>query len=405
MKTEQIKKLCAYLNQHTAERYPIANESLAESTDFIRNGYLKMLAVVLQQAGTVTPAQQALFQRILAGAQTEKTVEDYLRAALSVTIDDYLQFTAECRELPLKYRWLLDALLLTCTETRTEEQLRLIAQFCESLGLAKNEIDSIASMAKAILTLKEAEFVSAYEKKAATVPAETFSGYLSLLVKNGLCHNEHLTLFVPIGQENITAQMLKKIDELNTPCVEICGAAIDIGACSLEFSGREKVVLDHCHFTGSDTQPICFDNCQEVKIRQCTFTSFRTQTLEFVNSLKVQIVGCEFKDCINKCSSYGKLGNQHHMISGWEIQSNIYQFDIIDSSFEDCGLNNLHDGRGETFISNIKSTVNNCSFVNCWFYRDTWLDHCCDGTKDSIPMFTSDSSATNCTFEDSARFK
>lgn len=400
MKTEQIKKLCAYLDQHAAERwYPIANESLAESTDFIRNGYLKMLAVVLQQAGSVTLAQQALFQRILAGARTEKTAEDYLRSALSVTIDDYLQFTAECRELPLKYRWLLDALLLTCTETRTEEQLRLIAQFCESLGLAKNEIDSIASMAKAILTLKEADYVSAYEKKAATVPAETFSGYLALLVKSGLCHNEHLTLFVPIGKENITAQILKKIDELDTPCVEICGAAIDIGACSLEFSDREKVVLDHCHFTGGDTQPIIFDNCQEVKIRQCTFTSFQTRTLVFSDVQTIRITGCEFKDCVytyNKSSyDWGRLGG---VIDG---DGNIQRCDIIDSSFCACGGRNATNYYRSAFISSIDSNVDNCSFINCWHYSNGNRDP----ESSNRTMFTPESSATNCTFEDSARFK
>lgn len=403
MKTEQIKKLCAYLDQHAAERwYPIANESLAESTDFIRNGYLKMLAVVLQQAGSVTLAQQALFQRILAGARTEKTAEDYLRSALSVTIDDYLQFTAECRELPLKYRWLLDALLLTCTETRTEEQLRLIAQFCESLGLAKNEIDSIASMAKAILTLKEADYVSAYEKKAATVPAETFSGYLALLVKSGLCHNEHLTLFVPIGKENITAQILEKIDELDTSCVEICGATLDIGACSLMFSGREKIVLDHCHFTGSDTQPICFDNCQEVKIRQCTFTSFRTQTLVFNDVQTIRITGCEFEDCvctyrITWTNNWGQLGCVIH-------GSNIQRCDIIDSSFCACGGKNgsCHQCYCSAFISDIESNVDNCSFINCWHYHD-YNNMDPDDVKRT--MFTSDSSATNCTFENSARFK
>lgn len=397
--TDTIKNLCEYLDQHTAERYPIANEPLAASTDFIRNGYLKMLAVVLQQAGSVTLAQQALFQRILAGARTEKTAEDYLRSALSVTIDDYLQFTAECRELPLKYRWLLDALLLTCTETRTEEQLRLIAQFCESLGLAKNEIDSIASMAKAILTLKEADYVSAYEKKAATVPAETFSGYLALLVKSGLCHNEHLTLFVPIGKENITAQILKKIDELDTSCVEICGATLDIGACSLMFSGREKIVLDHCHFTGGDTQPLGFSSIQEVEFRQCTFTSFQSRTLFFRDVQTIQITGCKFENCIY---SYRDHSNDWKQLGGVISGSNIQRCDIIDSSFIDCGgINSAYYYRS-AFISDIKSNVDNCSFINCWHYNNgTSKDP--DDLKRT--MFTSESWATNCTFENSARFK
>ena len=50
MNKSKIDNLCEYLNQNVAERYPISNKELSESTDYIKNVYLKLLSVVLHQS-------------------------------------------------------------------------------------------------------------------------------------------------------------------------------------------------------------------------------------------------------------------------------------------------------------------------------------------------------------------
>lgn len=48
MNKDKITILCKYLDNSVAQRYPISNSELAGSTDYIKNGYLRMLAVVMQ---------------------------------------------------------------------------------------------------------------------------------------------------------------------------------------------------------------------------------------------------------------------------------------------------------------------------------------------------------------------
>lgn len=57
MSSEHIKKLCEYIDQNKAKNYPIENAMLYESEDFIKNGYLRMLAVVLQVGNNITEGQ------------------------------------------------------------------------------------------------------------------------------------------------------------------------------------------------------------------------------------------------------------------------------------------------------------------------------------------------------------
>ena len=84
MEKSKIDFLCEYLEQNTAKQYPIANAELAESSDYIKNGYLKMLAVVMQQSGNILKTQLEVFRRIVEGAKVENAAEDYLRMALDI---------------------------------------------------------------------------------------------------------------------------------------------------------------------------------------------------------------------------------------------------------------------------------------------------------------------------------
>ena len=399
MNKNKIDILCEYLNKNGAKQYPISNKELSESTDYIKNGYLKMLAVILQQSGNVSNAQLEMFKRIIAGAETEKTAEDFLRMALDIEIEDYIKFSDECKDLKLKYRWVLDAIILTCVEERTAEQLRLIAQFCESYKVSKDELKYIAAMAKAIIGMQVSEYVTAYETKENSIPDTIFSDYMYLIANECICYNEHMTIFQASYKQKFSIQVLQKIQEVNTPCIKIIGANIDAANCNLNFSNKEKVILESCHFTGGDKE-INFKNCNEVIIRNCTFEHFSegTSTLNYIDSVLIDgcnFIDCEYKDNISNGKDY--LGSLIYGVT----EHTVGRFDLINTSFTNCGkiYSNRDRESDICFICNIDSFVDNCSFTNCW-YNYRWVT-----TSDNRgEMFTSRSSATNCKFKDSAPF-
>lgn len=399
MNKNKIDILCEYLNKNGAKQYPISNKELSESTDYIKNGYLKMLAVILQQSGNVSNAQLEMFKRIIVGAETEKTAEDFLRMALDIEIEDYIKFSDECKDLKLKYRWVLDAIILTCVEERTAEQLRLIAQFCESYNVSKDELKYIAAMAKAIIGMQVSEYVTAYEIKENSIPDTIFSDYMYLIANECICYNEHMTIFQASYKQKFSIQVLQKIQEVNTPCIKIIGANIDAANCNLNFSNKEKVILESCHFTGGDKE-INFSKCKEVIIRNCTFEHFSegTSTLNYIDSVLIDgcnFIDCEYKDSISNGEDY--LGSLIYVMN---IRG---RFNLINTSFINCsGISSYNScytyyRNKKAFICNIDSFVDNCSFTNCW-YRDS------ERRNRTGTMFTRSSSATNCKFENSAPF-
>lgn len=410
MNKNKIDILCEYLNKNGAKQYPISNKELSESTDYIKNGYLKMLAVILQQSGNVSNAQLEMFKRIIVGAETEKTAEDFLRMALDIEIEDYIKFSDECKDLKLKYRWVLDAIILTCVQERTAEQLKLIAQFCESYKVSKDELKYIAAMAKAIIGMQVSEYVTAYETKENSIPDTIFSDYMYLIANECICYNEHMTIFQASYKQKFSIQVLQKIQEVNTPCIKIIGASIDVANCNLKFSGKEKVILESCHFTGGDkeinfknyNEVIIFEKCKEVIIRNCTFEHFQTRTINLNSIDSVLIDGCKFIDCEYYDSEriYFSSGTRIYEYSVIYVSNIFDRLNLINTSFTDCsGINDKYQGFSKNaFICNIDSFVDNCSFTNCW-YRNSERD-----ITEGVKMFTRKSSATNCKFENSSPF-
>lgn len=67
MPSDKITKLCEYLDKNKAKNYQVPNAMLQEETDYIKNSYFKMLAVLLQQASAIQPSQEDLFARMVEG--------------------------------------------------------------------------------------------------------------------------------------------------------------------------------------------------------------------------------------------------------------------------------------------------------------------------------------------------
>lgn len=401
MDKSKIDLLCEYLNENVAKRYPIANSYLENNTDYIKNGYLKMLAVVMGQSGNVTKEQTELFKRIIEGAKVDEKAEDYLRMALEIEINDFINFADECKDLELKYRFILDAIILTCVKDRTEGQLALISQFCESYGITKEELQYIAMMAKAILNMSSSDYVSAYEVGVSAVAEAIFRDYMYLISKSCIYHNDHMTILAPNHKEDVTVQILEKIKEIDTPVIRIVGAEISVIGFDFKLKNKEKVILENCTFIGGSNYPIVFENCDEIIIENCKFSNFQTRTLHINGKSEIKFEECEF----NNCKYIHSLKGDYFQLGG-VIYSNypndIKKLDIVSSYFKECGGINKISVFKSAFISNIKSNVNNCRFINCWHYFGARGEK--DNNSEFRTMFTGDSISENCTYENSAHF-
>lgn len=90
MSNDRISRLCEYIDKNKAKNYPIYNSVLNMETDYIKNLYFKMLAVILQQGQEISDSQRALFERQVAGVECDYQVTDYFRQALEIEIEEYV---------------------------------------------------------------------------------------------------------------------------------------------------------------------------------------------------------------------------------------------------------------------------------------------------------------------------
>ncbi len=395
MSNVNIKKLCKYLTENKANHYQIENAFLSGATDFIKNGYLKMLAVILQQSEEITDSQLMIFKRILAGAKTDFAVEDYLRMALEIEVDDFIKFAAECKELPIKYRFILDAMILSGVSGKNEEQINLIADFCEFLAVDYQEVKYLANMAKAILSLNAASYVDTEESKNNSIPSNVYGGYIRLLPNNCIFSNSNMTIFQPTCTADVTVSALDKIKDTKTPCVKLVNVKVSLADYPLVFEGKSKVIIEGCEFKGGDKYSLKFNKCETVIIRNSSFESFSSRTIELYSVASLKIYDSNFMNCIYK---YYSFSSGWPKLGGVIYSDNNSAVDIDGCEFENCGGKNGCCEYRTAFISNGKCNVNNSKFINCWHHRGNI------NTDSSETMFTKDSKATNCVFENSANF-
>lgn len=401
MTKEKIRRLCAYIEENKASLYPVENEMLAEAADHLLNGYLKMLGVILHQGEEITDAQSHLYKRIIAGTPAEEKAEGYLRMALDIEIEEYESFISEVKELPVKFRFLLDALILSCVSRQSPGQIKLVAEFAEALGINAAELRYLAAIAKAELCMDGSAYTDADELKTDSIPENVTTGYLRMLTEDGVTKNSKLTIVHPLHNTEVTEAELEKVMQADTPCVKLANVKMNLKDYRLTFTDKERVVLDGCDFAGCST--IVFYNCKEIIVQNSRFHDFdkRVVTISGEDRFDMKITNCIFENCYYRYWDYSDnwspLGG---VIYAESVKSENSVF-INDCTFDRCGGMNRVKYHRSAFISNHPCRVENTRFINCWHYYDNTKT---DPGNWRRTMFPEGSKAIDCVFENSADF-
>ncbi|CCY10794.1 putative uncharacterized protein [Clostridium sp. CAG:81] len=398
MSKERIQKLCDYIDKNRAKNYPIHNSFLSDETDYIKNAYFKMLAVILQQGNEIGAGQRNLFERQIVGGNCDYTVADYFRQALDIKIDEYVDFTEQCKEMAVKYRFILDALLLTAVDSKDESQIKLVASFVESLKISKDELKYLSSLAKAILEQSLAEYVTAEQQCSNSVPNDVAKEYIGTMIQGNVCANDTMTIIHSSRSHDISVDKLSVVAERKTPKIKLANIDISLAQYQLTFKGYDEVVIENCVFEG-EKYPIRFDDCRKVIIKASSFRNFSQFALVEANVGEVEISETQFENCIYKYSS----SSSDWMEMGCVIYSNYPAGNgrnhLISCTFRGCGGRNTSNYYRSAFISNIKSDLDRCHFEDCWHYNS---NSNIDPESDKRRMFTADSRAMHCTVTNSA---
>lgn len=363
---EQIKK-------QNYRNYPIKNALLEGETDYIKNNYFRHLALTLTQKGEASENQRYLFSRMLEGVGTEDKIEEYLRQALDIEIGQYIEFMDQLKEKELRYRFLLDAALITCCDVHTEEQEELLACFMESLKLPLAEAGFICEIGRNVLEQDKNrywELMKVNESFSFRNFAEEYSieyaGKYLMITSNEMVH-----WYFPEKKE-ITRDMIyaRNVQGAFNGVreVRIRNAIFDVSAKELTFKECGKIILENCEFRGGKYSiHLVMDG--GVEFRDCCFTDFtkRAVVVDCNPESTIRFHQCNFEKCylycnINSClDEWGKYG-------GVIKSKKECVFYIGNSTFTDCGVVNRSHMSASAIILNQKATVKNCYFKNCRGY-------------------------------------
>lgn len=400
MSTESIKKLCEYIDKTKYKNYPISNYLLNSVDEYIKNSYFKMLAVVLQSEGNVNEEQKNLLQRMIAGARCDYTMEDYFRQALSIEIEDFEGFMNSLRGLTLRYRFILDGLILNASYKDNVKGIKLLASLAEILKISKEELQYLILLGKAILEQNTGAYFVAQEQVAVQEPVA--KDYLSLFVQNkGIWQDNDITILYSLDNSDVNIMMLDRIKNKKTNTLKLLNLKFNIADYALVIENYQKVLVEKCTFIGKNS-PITLQNCGETIVKDSVFQDFISRTVIEEIIEKLSFVNCTFKNCRYK---YYRHGNDWIELGGVVFSDSPKKNGVNyfnNCCFENCGGNNSDNYWSSAFISNCKSYLVSCRFNNCWHYCNSSQ---IDREDSRRTMFTSDSQVVNCSVEDSANIK
>lgn len=402
MYSEKISELINYIEKTKALDFQIERNDLREETDYIKNSYFKLLAVLLVQGTEIQPGQKNLYERLIAGANCDYTFHDYICQALDIEIEEYIEFMNQAKELKIRYSFVLDVLLLTVINEKKEEQVKLATHFIEALKIERRILKYLCSLAKAILEQNVIQYMYCDANRPQEIAEEFGKYYISTDMEPGIynCNSECL-LYSPMLAE-IDTYLFEELEKTNLPVIHMKNIYIKPHQHKFVFSGRKKIIFENCCFESN--QVITISKCTELEIIGCKFREFSFRVFYLMDVPKVLMKDTIFKNCILSCSSYysSEEESRSYCIA---ISKGTEETTYIENCiFQNCRVENEYDYNAKTILFNRICQVKNSSIKNClgkMNYRN--------GKENirsmSSPLFPSMSINISCQISDSGYFR
>lgn len=131
--------------------FPISNFMLSQETDFIKNSYFRCLAIALTQCGDATENQLCMYDRLATGAGMEGYAQSCIRKSYDIQLEQVLEFARLMGGGQLKYRFMIDFMVLAGCGVPDQRFYSLITDLSEILHIGVDEMKYLSEKAKSIL--------------------------------------------------------------------------------------------------------------------------------------------------------------------------------------------------------------------------------------------------------------
>ena len=362
---QELNKIRVFYQKNKAEHFPIENDRLKKLDEYNKELYIKVLCSIALYAEEISEMQTMFLQRLIAGCDCKEKIEDYMRKALDIKIEDFDEFIEQYKDNELKYRFCIDGIILVGIHTPSQDkQLEFLSEIIELLKVSPDEMVYLGKVARAIIEESSELFNKAQENKIEQIKNELFFDYIKTFYV-GLYRDEYNEKYYYASKLSYLEIIPEDCNKTNIVTFENLIISMDQ---NWSFEGNEKVIFKNCHIEGNNDYYFKFNMTGRVEFQGCRLEGFKNRVayLDSVNCLV--IINSIFNGNGYTCDGDERGGL--FKIDGQELK----QVCFIESQFLNCYIaaRTYRYNYGVTGViidANYKRVelleVKGCKFVGC----------------------------------------
>lgn len=398
MGSEKIKELISYIEKTKAIDFKIERSDLTKETDYIKNSYFKLLAVLLVQGTEIQSGQKNLYERLIAGSNCDYQMHDYICQALDIEIKEYVEFMDQCRELPIRFSFVLDVLLLTIINERENEQIKLASNYIEALRIQDNTLKYLCKLTKAILEQDVEQYMSCEAIRPNDIPERFGINYIAMDLRPGIINYDLETMLYAPSLTDVSDALLEELEKSESPIIHLKNIYVKPYQHKFIFSGLQTLIFENCIFESNEA--ITINESNKVVISGCTFREFSFRVFCLDNVSKMIIENSKFEHCILSCNERysDEISNSYCIAYSKDERTAIY---LENCQFNTCRVENRAYGSAKNILFNSVCQVKNSKIENCLGYSEL-----SDGKGNAMrsPLFPETSVNIGCEINKSGLF-
>lgn len=266
--------------------HPLSGES-----DYAKKLYLSALTAIVHHDGDVDHHETGYIMRMAEGFQLGRDISEYLKRSLAMTESFIHDFVHELSDRKTAFYFVLDALLLAACDLRLrDEELELVGEFAELLGVAEDELLYLAEFASCVMEQNSARYLSMPRVQNPRLHPREFLNYLHGFHQGRMYEDEQQVYWT--GELLIDGELTISAEEviiMDAQITLVNGAKLNI------IEGRHLLIANST-FRGEHHVEV--DSFEKVEWLASTFSEFSVSGAAVItNCPEVLIRGCTFRQC------------------------------------------------------------------------------------------------------------
>lgn len=290
----KIMEIREYFKEFQSEKFAIENSLIKGKDEYLKSLYMQALATVVQYENDTAEGQVLFLQRVANGICCERSVEDYMRKSLDISLVEVKEFMDAFRDDDTRYYFTVNGIILAALGERREQNYAYLSELVQMLGITLNELQYLSKVAKSVLMQSSEIYDEAKRRVPESAGCVNFFNYIGNFYAGAVVDNDRELVFTA-PERQVVSSLEKGGMEFQQRKVIFTGIEINIKG-DWKFQGCEEVRFENCGINGQEGS-LYLNGVGCFHMEGCTVQNF-DNTFAYLNSVgKVMVLSNELNNC------------------------------------------------------------------------------------------------------------